>query len=412
MKIFRRLLLIAISLFVLITPNLVFAGDNKNPVNIYLFHSHYCPHCGAEREFLSEYEKENENIEVYQYEVRDKDNSRLLQEVAEELDVSAQYIPLTVICGETIIGFNENGSTEQRIKSLVDECFETGCEDPVREILLNKPDDEGRQCSDSSENLEDTENSVTQISDEEMDIPILGKVNLSDYSLPMITVLLGFLDGFNPCAMWVLLYLISMLLGMQDRKKMWFVGITFVVSSAVVYFLFMTSWLNFFLFIGFVKWVRVLIGSVAIASGAIHLKDYWDTRPGCKVTDVEKRKKIQYRINQIVSDKCFWMVIVGIVAMAFSVNLIELVCSAGFPAIYTHMLSLSDLSTLQYYSYLLLYVFVFMIDDLAIFFIAMITLHATGIRTKYKRVSSLVGGILILLIGILLIFKPEVLMFS
>ncbi|MFH1547576.1 MAG: hypothetical protein ABIC57_03760 [bacterium] len=386
-----------------------------NHVHIYLFHSEYCPHCIAERSFLKDFKKNNSNVDVYEYEVsNNEDNYNLLLKVTDKLDIRSGSVPVTIICGEPIIGFNENGSTSKRIEALVDECQIKGCEDPVKQLLLNEPDDNGQKCSEhsSDEDINVTDETTTQISQDELEVPIFGKIHLDDYSLPMITVILGFLDGFNPCAMWVLLYLISMLFGMKDIRKMWFIGLTFIASSALVYFVFMTSWLNFFLFIGLVKWVRLIIGGIAIASGVIHLKEYWDTRPGCKVTDEEKRKRIQNRINAIVADNRFWIVIVSIMALAFSVNLIELVCSAGFPAIYTHLLSLSDLSTLQYYLYIFLYVFVFMLDDMAIFVIAMITLKATGISSKYKRISSLVGGILILLIGLLLIFKPEILMFS
>jgi hypothetical protein len=365
---------------------------------------------------LEEYKKESD-VEVYDFEIWDQlgnvneDNIDILSDVSEKLKVEVPGVPFTVICGETIVGFDSSGTTAVRIDNLVNECLNSGCNDPVRDIILGEEDVAGSECSESESVVEDEED-ITSISQDKINVPLVGEVDLGKLSLPVITLLIGFLDGFNPCAMWVLLYLISMLLGMKDRKKMWFIGITFIVSSAFVYFLFMTSWLNFFLFIGFVKWVRILIGAVAIFSASIHLRDWWESKTGCKVTDTRKRKRISERIKRIINSKRVWMMIPAIIFLAFSVNLIELVCSAGFPAIYTHMLSLSDLSTLQYYLYLLLYVFMFMIDDMVIFVIAMVTLHAAGISTKYKKISSLVGGILILLIGILLIFKPEILMFG
>jgi len=213
--------------------------------------------------------------------------------------------------------------------------------------------------------------------------------------------------------MWVLLFLISLLLGMEDKKKMWTLGVAFIATSAIVYFLFLSAWLNLFLFLGFIASVRIGVGLVAIGSGAFHLKEWWSNRSGaCKVTNVEQKKKIMDKLREIASQKYFIFALFGIIGLAFAVNLVELVCSAGLPAIYTNILSISNLSTYQYYLFLLLYIFIFMLDDLLIFIIAMTTLRATGISSKYSRWSGLIGGIVILAIGILLIFKPGWVMFG
>jgi hypothetical protein len=213
--------------------------------------------------------------------------------------------------------------------------------------------------------------------------------------------------------MWTLLFLISLLLNIEEKGKRWILGVVFIVASAFVYFLFMAAWLNFFLFVGYATWMRYLIGGFAAGLGIYNLYQF-ATNPegGCKVTGSKKRRKVFENIKKIVRDKRFIFSIAGIILLAFAVNLVELVCSAGLPAIFTRVLTLSDLPLWQYYAYLLLYIFFFMIDDLIIFFTAMITLHATGIEGKYARFSNLIGGIIIFLLGFLLIFKPGVLMFG
>jgi len=248
---------------------------------------------------------------------------------------------------------------------------------------------------------------------ESLSIPILGSIQTANLSLPILSVVMGLLDGFNPCAMWTLLFLISLLLGMKDKRRMWILGITFIVTSAFVYFLFLTAWLNFFLILGFVFWVRITIGLIAIGVGIYNLRDYQKNKDGaCKVTGDEKRKKTFDRLKDITHQKKFLIALGGIILLAFAVNLVELVCSAGLPAIYTQILSINNLPTGKYYLYILIYIFFFMIDDLIVFTIAMVTLHAVGIESKYSRFSRLVGGILMLIIGGLLLFKPEILMFG
>jgi hypothetical protein len=248
---------------------------------------------------------------------------------------------------------------------------------------------------------------------EKLKVPILGEIDTQNLSLPLLSVVIGILDGFNPCAMWTLIFLISLLLGMKDKKRMWILGGTFIAASAFVYFLFLSAWLNFFLILGFVFWIRVAIGLVALGAGIYSLRDFYINRSGaCKVTDTENRKKTLNKLKNITHKRKFIAAFFGIIILAFAVNLIELVCSAGLPAVYTQVLSLNDLPALKYYLYILIYIFFFMVDDLFVFIIAMVTLHAVGIQTKYARFSRLIGGAIMVIIGILLLFKPELLMFG
>ena len=194
---------------------------------------------------------------------------------------------------------------------------------------------------------------------------------------------------------------------------MWILGIAFIVSSASVYFLFMVAWLNLFLFVGYIFWIRAIIAIIALLGGYTSLKKFWSKdSSGCDVVGDEKRKSVFEKLGKVTSNKSFLMAIIGIVALAFAVNLVELVCSAGLPAVFTQVLVLNNLGKVQYYLYIILYILFFMLDDLVVFFIAMITLQMTGITTKYVKWSRLIGGILMVAIGVLLLFRPEILMFG
>jgi hypothetical protein len=199
---------------------------------------------------------------------------------------------------------------------------------------------------------------------------------------------------------------------MEDRRRQWILGLTFIGASALVYFGFLAAWLNLFMFIGYVYWIRIAVALVALIGGYINLKRWYEAKTGCSTVNSESRRKIFERLKKITQNEKLLISLVGISLLAVSVNLVELVCSAGLPAVFSQILALNDLSLTSYYGYLLLYILVFMIDDLAVFIIAMITLKATAISTKYSRLTSLIGGVLMVVIGLLMLFKPEVLMFK
>ena len=244
-------------------------------------------------------------------------------------------------------------------------------------------------------------------------MPVFGPVNLKHLSLGALTVIIGALDGFNPCAMWVLVFLINLLLGMEDRRKMWILGSAFIIASGAVYFLFMTAWLNILIFLGVIFWIRVIIGLVALLAGGYNLKEYWtDTSGACTLSQGARRQRTMERLRAVISTRKFWLALGGIVLLAFLVNAVELICSAGFPVVYLQILSLTPMPFWQYYLYLLLYIVIFMLDDIIVFVVAMLTLQLMGVTTRYKRFSNLIGGVLMVLIGVLLLFKPGWLMFG
>ena len=233
--------------------------------------------------------------------------------------------------------------------------------------------------------------------------------------MPLISVVLGLVDGFNPCAMWVLLFLITTLIGMKDKKRMIILCSTFLFTSGLVYFLLMFSWLNIVINISTSIIIRNIIALFALGAGVYNLYNFYKnlkTDDGCEVVDKKKRKDIFRRIKKFTKEKSLFIAIIGIMALAVSVNIVELLCSAGLPVVFSELLVINNISPAKAVLYDLIYILFFLLDDIIIFCIAIKTMDVVGISSKYNKYSHLIAGIIMLLIGILLLFKPGWLMFN
>ena len=358
-----------------VVSNIVGEKIEENKVNIYLFYSYTCPHCHDEIEYFKQLEnKYKDKINIYKYEViKDKNNLKMMNATKELFQVSSTGVPFTVIGKEYILGFNE--TTKDEFTSIIDNYLEEKA----------------------------NENNIF-----EKTIPILGKIDAKKTSLTLIGIILGFIDGFNPCAMWILLLLINMTLTMKNKKKMMAIGLTFILTSGIIYFLSMLG-ISYILDLTMVNIVRDVIAVFAIILGIYNLYVYIKIRKdtGCHVVDKKKRKGIIKKINEIMSKKSTLLAIIGTIILASSVNLIELACSLGFPTIYLELLTINNIHGITKILYLLIYIFFYLIDDLVVFLIAVFTLKSKGISTRYNKFVNLVGGILMIIMGLLLIFKPD-----
>lgn len=409
MKSIKMLLFIFMAFIVNIL--VVNADVDKNLVNIYLFHSDTCPHCRDEISFLDEIKDEYNNVRIYTYEISDSNNVKLMDDVAALYDTSVSGVPFTVIGDKYFKGFSREAYADRFIAAIdyySDNAYNDRTGEYIGEIELPS-----YKIPDNGNNGEDVNHYIDEKTNRK--ITILGKeISLKNMTLPVVSVLIGLVDGFNPCAMWVLLFLISMLIGMKDRKRMFIIGVTFLLTSALVYLLFMLAWLNAATLLLTINWVRLIIGLVALVGAVINLSSYVKHRKdnGCDVINDKKRNKIFERIKKFTHEKNFALAIVGAMALAVSVNIVELACSAGLPVMFIEILSMNHPSGLEKVIYIGLYMFFFLLDDLIVFIVAMSTMELTGFSTKYGKASKLIGGLLLLGIGILLIFKPEWLMFN
>lgn len=394
MKYMKRILLALILSFLFIPFSRIVA---KNDVTIHLFYSSTCPHCKSEKEFLSTLK----DVNIKKYEVGEY--SDFLSKVREELGIKESVVPITIIGSDYIIGFNEE--RESQILDMIDSYKKVKHCDVVE---LIKKDKDITKCLETNKKLYKKSDKKT--------ISFFGKKVTFDaktVSLPLISILIGFIDGFNPCAMWVLIFLISMLFNMKNKKRMWILGLTFLVTSALIYFIFMTGILS--IANSFGTYFKYIIALIALIGGIINLNSFrksLNKDVGCQVTNKKQRKKIVEKIKKILNEKTFLLSIVGIMLLAISVNIVELACSAGLPTIFIEILSLNNLSNFEYALYMTLYILMFMIDDIVIFIIAMTTLKITSISNKYTKYSHLVGGIIMIIIAILMAFKTDWLMFN
>ena len=412
--------LIVFAVFLLLP---VSAKADEKVINIHLFYGNGCPHCAAEEEFLSDYLKDRTDVKLYKYEVwYDSHNQELLSKVQKEMGTTNKNgVPFTVIGKKTIVGYAD-GVTDEQIKDAINYYLNNDYRDYAGEITGKVKKTEVKEdttkdeskTEDKIEKADDTKDSDQ--TDENVTVPVLGKINAKKVSLPILAVVLGFVDGFNPCAMWILIFLITMLFNMKDRKKMWILGLTFILTSGIVYLMFMLAWLNLATFISKIAFIRLLIAVIALVVGLINVYKYIDSLKkkdeGCDVVDKKDRKKIMEKIISITHEKKFIIALLGIMVLAASVNIIELMCSIGIPLLFTQILAMNNLSTFSYMIYMFIYIFFFLIDDIVIFVVSMVTLKVTGLSTKYTKYSHLIGGIIMLIIGLLLIIKPELLMFN
>ncbi len=397
---------IILCLLVIVVGVLPVNAKENDKITIYFFHGDGCPHCSEESKFLSSLENKYKNVNIISYEVWYNDeNAELLDKVKKSLNIKSNGVPLTIIGETNIVGYTD--VIGDKIKRAISYYQKEDYEDIMLQIKNNTYQKDTNKTSNFSKEEEKTDRENT------IKVPIIGKVNVKKLSIFNASVLIGLIDGFNPCAMWILLFLLSVLIGMKDKRRMWALGLTFLITSAFIYLLIMMSWLNVVIKVTTSILIRNGIAIIAVVGGIINLKEYLNTKStGCKVVDDKKRNKIFNRIKKFTHEKSFILALIGVIGLAISVNLVELACSAGLPIVFTQLLAINNITGLKALFYTLIYILFFLLDDIVVFTIAMSTMKLTGISTKYNKYSHLLGGLIMLLIGILLLFKPNWLMFN
>ncbi len=379
------------------------AGERAAPpvVTIHYFRAEGCPHCANAGAFLERYAADP-RIAVRDYEVRhDAAGREKFFKVVDALGVSDPAVPFIMIGDWWTIGYHGDEWSGAAIQAQVARCLSQPCADRVAAILAGKPAATLRP-EKPAPSLPET-----------IKLPLVGEVATSALSLPVLTAVLGAVDGFNPCAMWALVFLLGLLMGQKGRKRMWILGLAFLFGSGLVYYLIMAAWLNVLLAVGFATWIRVGVGIIALGGAAYYLYDFAaNPDAACEVSHGGERQRILGRLRRFALEERLWPAVLGVLLLAIAVNLIELVCSAGIPAVYTQVLALTPMATWQYYGYLALYVLIYMLDDVAVFAVAVTALQMSGIGTRYARANRLIGGVILAAIGLMLLFRPEWLVFG
>jgi len=364
--------------------------NNQSIIHLYFFWSKKCPHCLKARPVITEIDKQYPWLKLHSLELVDHpENVKTYIDMAEKFGNDAHSVPTFMFCGNLLSGYEGKQSTGRLLKSYLQSCYQFAEE--------NNPD-----------------NTTTFILDQNelpsVDVPIFGNISLDDYSLPILTVFIAGMDAFNPCAFFVLLFLLSMMVHSRSRSKMVLIGGIFVFFSGALYFLFMAAWLNLFIYLGELRLITLIAGSIAVLIALINIKDYFWFKKGLSlsISDQEKPKLFD-RMRRLLRLDSIVTVVIATVILAIVANSYELLCTAGFPMIYTRILTLNSLSTENYYLYLLLYSLVYILPLLFIVILFTIKLGSRKLSEYEGTVLKLLSGVMMLMLGLLLLISPQLL---
>jgi glutaredoxin len=349
------------------------AGE-ANP-DIEVFVRSGCPHCETAKIFLDELQRERPSLYIALYDIAEDPAARQrLATLAKDRGITTIGVPTFLIGTEVIVGFRSSDTTGAEIRS---------------KLKQNLP-------------------RVSPPSIQSIETGWFGPLRVHDLGLPIFTVVIGLLDGFNPCAMWVLLFLLSLLVNLQDRRKMALIAGTFVIVSGLLYFAFMAAWLNVFLVIGLSRAVQIGLGGIAFFIGVVNVKDFFALYQGLSLSIPESAKPGLYaRTRRILQADNLAGALVGVIVLAGLVNTIELLCTAGFPAVYTQILTMHHLPTWEYYGYLGLYNLAYILDDSLMVTIAVVTLSRRKLQERAGRWLKLASGLVMAGLGAILLLAPE-----
>lgn len=381
MAIFRSL--IAASLLGLFLTSPVSA---ESELVLHFFTADNCPACAAIHPLVEEIDRSYPETELLEYQVwRNRPNMQLLLSLVEARD-EPLGTPALFIGDHYWIGFSEANTNE--IEAVIRHCLESRCPDP-----LAAPSGQG--------------SAIDKEKKEPVAIPFFGTVDAKEASLPVLTLTLGLLDSINPCAFFVLLFLLGLLVHSHSRSRMLIIGGIFVFFSGLIYFLFMTAWLNIFLLVGGVQIVTVLAGLVALTVATLNIKDFFLFKHGISLSMSEgQRGRLTQKIRSLVYASKFPAMVFGTIVLSIAANSYELLCTAGFPMVFTRVLTLHELPTTTYYLYLAAYNVVYVLPLLAIVIVFSLTLGAHKLSEWQGRELKLASGMMMLVLGLVLLVNP------
>ena len=392
------------------------AGNSQaKKVKIEYFGRKDCKNCANLEKFLKELSTKRDDFEYVEHKIDEsKEEKAFFDETASKLKL-VKGTPIIYIDGHIIQGFNTADTTGKEIESLINS---GKTKDKI--LTLKEYVESGQTGNVSSNGAVCTGDTVCEVpgltkgaeNQVLVNIPIINKtVDLTNYSLFTMSLILGTIDGFNPCAMWVLVLFLTALIAVGNKVKMFRVAGLFILAEAVMYFFILNAWIYAWDFVGLDKWVTPLVGIVGIIGGIFFIRNYLkkgDTLE-CEVTDFEQRAKISKKIKDIANKPFTLLTALAIIGLALSVNVIEFACSVGIPQTYTKILQINEVPfwTRQFYTFI--YIIGYMIDDIIVFGFALMSVNKLQLTTKYSKWVNLFGGILMIILGLIMLIKPSLL---
>ena len=421
-KIFSRLwksLPILAIIFILVfsafisTPGTVNAQD-KDPVTITLFWGDGCPHCQLERPFLSNLQKTFPEIQIRTYEVwYVESNIPIMEKVVGSFGETVSGVPVTVIGDKHWVGFGLQTKTE--IEETIQACLKNGCEDPVGKVLSPEEVSAGLPLTLKEDEValltnEDLQVSqiISAVSTNKLNVPLFGEIDLAQQSLAIATLLIGFVDGVNPCSIWALTMLLAITLHTGSRKKVMIIGLVFITVTASIYALFILGIFSALTLLSSMGWIQVIVSLVALFFALVNIKDYFWYKEGISFTIADDKKPGLFQKMRKVVDASdsMWGLIGATIVLAAGVSLVEFACTAGFPVIWTNLLSAQNVTPVTFAMLLLLYLVIYQLDELGIFTVAVVTLKSSKIEEKHGRILKLIGGMLMLTLSVAMLVDP------
>jgi glutaredoxin len=375
----------------------------KSPVNttVYFFWGDGCPHCAEAKPFLENLESQYPTVEVKRYEVwGNLENQKVFQKIAGLYGLTPHAVPTIFIGEQHWEGFND--AVRAQIEFVIENCVIEGCPDRGENLLSLKP---VIATPSFTSTPVQSEQPATKA---KIAVPLIGVIDLSSHSLLFSTLMIAFVDGFNPCSIWVLSMLLSITLHTGSRKKVLVIGLVFLIVTAIIYAMFIAGLFTIFAIVNYVGWIQILVALVALFFALVNIKDYFWYKEGISLTiDDKKKPGIYKQIRQIMNaGDSIWGLIGGTIILAAGVSLVEFACTSGFPVIWTNLLSAQQVTATTFIILLCVYMLIYQLDELAIFLAAVFTFRSRKIEEKHGRILKLIGGILMLTLAIVMLINP------
>ena len=389
----KKFIIFIISFFLILAPGAGAGAAEKTSLTLNFFFSPTCPHCAKEEVFLNNLKSKHPELVINRFNISERRSIDSIQNFYREYKVGEEQwglVPANFIGDKFFIGFNDE--------------IGQSLDNYVAEKLGKKPG---------------PATDLVATSAERISLPFIGQINIAKFSPLTLSIVLGTLDGFNACALLTLGLLLTFLVSTGLRRRVILVGGTFILTSAVVYFLFISAWLNLFLALSNIKLITIAIGVVTLVFALYMLKDYFADII-CKLCDLDEKETIlskwQKRLftkiaNITMKQLSLPVLLLGVVIVSAGVSLLELVCSFGLPLAFTKILISQHLSLPSYYFYLLIYILFYSLLLFIIFIIAVFTMRVTKVPDKYLKIVKLLSGIALLILGLIMLFKPGLLAF-
>ncbi|MFO7763832.1 MAG: thioredoxin domain-containing protein [Wenzhouxiangellaceae bacterium] len=368
------------------------AGEEAAPITLHVFKSATCPHCNAQREFTNALAREHEDVEVRYYEIMEtREHHDLLRAMSRAHDVKPGSVPMVFLGGSVWVG--DSPQIRAEIESQLQRCLDQGCPD-ARERSI------AQQSSASS----------PEAGDATIDIPLLGKMDLSVQPLLLSTAIIAFVDGFNPCSLWLLTILIALVLHSGSRQRVVIVGLAFLFTTALIYGLFIVGVFSVLAYATYLPWMYWIVALFALTFGLVNIKDYFWFKRGFSFTIDDRHKPgIYQKFRALMTDGRSPLALgAATIVMASGIALIELPCTAGFPVIWSGLVSAQEVGTAAFFGLLVAYLLIYLLDELVIFFIAVAKLRIEKFQEGQARVLKLIGGVVMIALAIVLVTEPDI----